>query len=226
MASKRKEKISLLLYYDYIDQFEMLDDSQFRKLIYSMIEFDRDGKEPELDKVSSMAFAFIKKRLILDKEKWKDQCNKNKENIEKRWNKNKEKNDSIQPNTTEYECIRKDTKYTDIDIEIEKDIEKDIEIESVCVINNTPPHTHTEVFQFCKSIFQNFNYDENDLKKSCKKFFNYYKEKNWQGVNDWHEKLEIWIDDDIENGKIKKQEDEDEYYDEAGFLHRNGRRIL
>ena len=32
MAYKKKEKISLMLYYDYIEQFECLSDEQLRKL--------------------------------------------------------------------------------------------------------------------------------------------------------------------------------------------------
>ena len=42
MAYKRKEKKSLLLYYDYIEQFKMLNDKQLRNLIYAMIEYDKN----------------------------------------------------------------------------------------------------------------------------------------------------------------------------------------
>ena len=62
MSYKKKEKISLLLYYDYLEQFEMLDDQQFRKLIYAMIDFDKNEIEPELDKMTKMAFLPIKRR--------------------------------------------------------------------------------------------------------------------------------------------------------------------
>ena len=87
MAYKKKEKISLLLYYDYIDQFEMLNDNQFRQLIYAMIEFDKNEKEPELDNITKMAFVPIKRRLKQDKENWKLTCKTNSESAKKRWNK-------------------------------------------------------------------------------------------------------------------------------------------
>ena len=54
MAYKRKEKKSLMLYYDYKDQFEMLTDEQLRKLIYAMIEYDKNDVEIELDKITKI----------------------------------------------------------------------------------------------------------------------------------------------------------------------------
>ena len=74
MPYKKKEKKSLLLYYDYLEQFELLDDKQLRKLIYAMIDFDKDSKETKLDKMTTMAFVPIKRRLIEDKKKWNRGC--------------------------------------------------------------------------------------------------------------------------------------------------------
>lgn len=70
--------------------------------------------------------------------------------------------------------------------------------------NIYPPNTHTQIFDFCLSIFS--EYDEKDLEKSCQKFFKYYNEKKWQGVNNWKEKVELWVLDDIDNRKIRKNE--------------------
>lgn len=68
-----------------------------------------------------------------------------------------------------------------------------------CVIDY--PRTHTEVFDFCFFLFPSCV--EKDLEDSCKKFYNYYQEKKWAGVNDWKTKAEIWVQDDIKNKKIK-----------------------
>lgn len=72
---------------------------------------------------------------------------------------------------------------------------------------NTPPDTHTQIFNFCLSIFS--EYVEKDLEKSCKKFFLNYKSKNWEGVIDWEAKLEQWIQQDIEDGKIQEKRKKD-----------------
>ena len=84
MPSKRKEKNSLLLYYDYKEQFDALDDKQLRQLIYAMIEYDKNNNEIELDNITKMAFIPIKRRLKQDKETYTNKCEKNRENILKR----------------------------------------------------------------------------------------------------------------------------------------------
>ena len=101
--------------------------------------------------------------------------NKDEQNIRK---KSHQKNELATVNDRQ----RMVTKLTDIDSDSDKD--KDIDSDSECVIYNTllePPHdTHT-VFDFALTLDE--NYEEKSLKSSCKKFFNYYKEKNWEGIN-------------------------------------------
>lgn len=194
MGYKRKAKKSLLLYYDYLEQFELLNDEQLRKLIYAMIEFDKNGAEPELDKITTMAFVPIKRKLIFDKEEWEKMCEKNKENANKRWGKK---------DAMVYDRMRKDAKYTDIDIDI--DIDTDIDTGSV---NNIPPHHTDDVFHLAIANFGEC--EEVSLRKSCDKFFKYYEKKEWQGVKNWEERLKMWIDDDISQGKIKVRENIDD----------------
>ena len=217
MSYKKKEKISLLLYYDYLEQFEMLDDQQFRKLIYAMIDFDKNEIEPELDKMTKMAFLPIKRRLKQDKKAWEEMCRKNSENVRKRWEKdNTSEYNGIRLNTNAYERIPKDTKNTDIDIEIEKDIEIENERERENNILSCTP-TLSEILSFGKSK----NVDE----EYCKNFYNHYEAIGWvngtgQQIKNWKLVFENWIKKDI---KINNKQ---EKIDEAGFIHRNGRRIL
>lgn len=218
MAYKRKEKKSLLLYYDYKDQFEMLTDEQLRKLIYAMIEFDKNDIEIELDKITKMAFAPIKRKLKDDKEKWTEICKTNSKNGKK----SHQKNELATVNDRQ----RMVTKLTDIDSDSDSDSDKDIDSDSECVINNTllePPHdTHT-VLDFASTL--NEKYEEKSLKASCKKFFNYYQEKKWQGIDNWQSKLEFWLNTDLEKGILKlKKEDVIEY--KNGFKYVNEKRIL
>lgn len=214
MAYKRKEKKSLLLYYDYKDQFEMLTDEQLRKLIYAMIEFDKNDNEIELDKITKMAFAPIKRKLKDDKEKWAEICKTNSKNGKKSHQKKEE--------TMANGRQRMVTNLTDID----SDSDSDKDIDSECVINNTllePPHdTHT-VLDFASTLDE--KYEEKSLKASCKKFFNYYQEKKWQGIDNWQNKLEFWLNTDLEKGILKlKKEDVIEY--KNGFKYVNEKRIL
>lgn len=119
MPYKKKDKKSLLLYYDYKEQFEVLDDKQLRQLIYAMIEYDKNDIEIELDNITKMAFIPIKRRLKADKEDWKITCETNRKNIQDYWDRVKG------TYTTEYDGIRANTMATDKDKE--KDKEKDID---------------------------------------------------------------------------------------------------
>ena len=115
-----------------------------------------------------------------------------------------------------------DANYADKD----KDKDKDKDSE-VCVINNTlcndPPHDLDTIFNFALSLEE--NYEEKSLKTSCKKFFNWYEEKKWKGVNNWRNKLELWLNDDLEKGKLKlKKEKNIEIID--GIKYENGKRLL
>lgn len=65
----------------------------------------------------------------------------------------------------------------------------------------SPPHTPTEIFDYCSAIFKDCMFD--DLEKSCKKMFKHYETKKWKDIYDWKSKAELWVQDDIDNGKIK-----------------------
>lgn len=206
MPYKKKEKKSLLLYYDYIEQFELLDDQQFRKLIYAMIEFDKNDNEVKLDKITKMAFVPIKRQLIEDKKKWEEICKINSENVKKRWEKLKD--------TSVYDRLRKDTNYTDKEKDNDKDKEKDKDNESE---NNIFTPALEEILKFGKEK----NIDE----EYCKKFFNHYEAIGWvngtgQQIKNWKLVFENWIKKD------KKVNDDEDYVDEAGFHYKNGRRLL
>ena len=189
MPYKKKEKISLMLYYDYLEQFECLTDEQLRKLIYAMIEFDKNDKEIELDKITKMAFIPIKKRLKLDKKKWVETCQTNSKNAKIRWDKE---------NATVCDGMPKDEKYADIekDIDIEKDKDKERESNNI-----SPPHTHAQIFDYCVLVFPNCI--EDDLKKSCQKMFRHYETKKWENIFNWKTKAEEWVQQDIEDKKIR-----------------------
>lgn len=191
MPYKKKEKISLMLYYDYLEQFECLNDEQLRKLIYAMIEFDKNENEIELDKVTKMAFIPIKKRLKLDKKKWIETCEVNSENAKKRWGKK---------NATVCDGMPKYAKYADIerDIDIEKEI--DIERESNNNINHTPTPSIFEIYSFCH---------ENGMEDfDCEYFYNHYEANGWTNNNgtkikNWKAKVKTWYSQDVKSGKIK-----------------------
>lgn len=208
MAYKKKEKISLMLYYDYLEQFECLTDEQLRQLIYAMIEFDKNEKEIQLDKVTKMAFIPIKKRLKLDKKKWVETCEINSENAKKRWNKN---------NATVCDGMPMDAKYADIEREIEKeiDIEKEIEGENN-IYSSIPTPTLDEILNY------SFELNVND-KEYCEKFYNHYEGIGWvngagQKIKNWKLVFKNWIKKDNLIKNEKQEYDTRKFYEDENGL--------
>lgn len=226
MAYKKKEKKSLLLYYDYMEQFELLDDSQFRKLIYAMIDYDKTGNEPKLDKLTKIAFISIKQRLARDKQMWEEMCKKNSENIKKRWEKKDTTvYDGIRANTTVYQSIPKYTKNTDIDNDNDIDIEIDNDNEIECVNNiiTHAPISLSDLIEYGEEIGVNVEY--------CEKFYNTYESTGWinkngQKITNAKSLLKKWMNEDKKKQQENKIDELEEYIDEAGFEYKNGRRVL
>lgn len=210
-------KTSVQVYYDYTDQFELLDDAQFRKIIYAMIEYDKTGKHKKLDKITNIAFSFIKKRIDYDQNKYFQKCEKNKKNIERYW-KSKAKNERIRTNTNVNERIPTDTKNTDIDIDIELDIDTDIDID-LDITNNSNNNkkrereskkvcdAHTPVFSDILDYGKEKDVDE----KYCERFFNHYESIGWVNGNgldikNWKLVFINWINKDKQNNNITKKQ--------------------
>ena len=109
-------KDSFILYLEQQEIFEMLTDEQAGQLIKNIFIYERTEQMPKMDKMLNLAFVPIMQALDKNRYKYEEKCKKNKENIEKRWNKK---------NTIVYERKKIDTNYTDNDNEYEYDNEHD-----------------------------------------------------------------------------------------------------
>lgn len=112
-------KNSFIVYYQYAEHFELLTDEELGRLIRAMLLYDKDGTLPQFEGVLKMAFSFIKTQLDIDKDKFNTICERNRKNIQKRWN---------TKNTTGKSGIPKNTKNTDNDNDNDNDNDK----KSVC----------------------------------------------------------------------------------------------
>lgn len=97
-------KDSFILYLEQQEIFEMLTDEQAGQLIKNIFAYERTGDMPQMDKMLNLAFIPIMQALDKNRYKYEEKCKKNKENIEKRWNKK---------NTSVYERKKTNTNYTD-----------------------------------------------------------------------------------------------------------------
>ena len=113
------------MYYDLLEQLKDFNDEQFGKVVRVMIKYDKDGIEPNIEDVQiKLAFNILKPTIDRNKQEYQYKCDRNRENINKRWNRQ---------DTNEYDGIRTNTNYTDNDIDIDNDIviNKNIEKENI-----------------------------------------------------------------------------------------------
>lgn len=113
-------KDSFILYLEQKQIFEMLTNEEAGQLIKAIFEYEDTGQTVSLDKSLQIAFIPIKSALDRNKEKYEKVIERNKKNIEKRWNKENTKN------TTGKNGIRKNTKNTDNDNEHDNEYDNDM----------------------------------------------------------------------------------------------------
>lgn len=104
-------KDSFILYLEQKEILDMLTDEEAGKLIKAIFEYEETGIMPELEKTLQLAFIPIKGCLDRNKEKYEKVVERNKKNIEKRWQKEDTKN------TTGKSGKKENTKNTDNDNE-------------------------------------------------------------------------------------------------------------
>ena len=95
---------------------EALDDGQVARLVRGISSYVSTGEVPTLDQVTSMAFSFIKIDLDKDSDKYEHVCERNRDNIGKRWNGHDAKDTSRTSGIPAVPVDTKNTKNTDSDL--------------------------------------------------------------------------------------------------------------
>lgn len=127
---------SFILYTSDYQLIEGLTDEQLGQLTRALFIYARDGEVINLEPVVRMAFVFIKDKIDRNQQKYQKKCERNRENIRKRWNKSNtndtKENERIPSDTTVYERIPSDTtRYlsdSDSDSDSDNDVSKETNI--------------------------------------------------------------------------------------------------
>lgn len=106
-------KTKIIVYRDWISTFESLSDEEAGKLIKHFFQYINDLNPEAPDRLTMLLFEPIKQTLKRDLRAYQETCEKNKDNVSKRWNKK---------NTTVYDRKKTHTKHTDSDSVIDSDI--------------------------------------------------------------------------------------------------------
>ncbi len=168
-----KDKKSFIAYCDWGETFDMLSDEEAGQLIKHIFAYVND-KNPKLEnRILEIAFKPIKLQLKRDLQKYETICAKNKENINKRWGKEK------RANTTVYGRKNRNTKNTDNDNDNDIDIDNDIIKEKI----------YKKEIAFKKSIEP---FIERYGEKTCQDFFLYWTEPNKSKTKLKYEMEKTW----------------------------------
>ena len=130
---------SFILYTSDYQLIEGLTDEQLGQLTRALFVYARDGEVIKLEPVVRMAFVFIKDKIDRNQQKYQKKCERNRENILKRWNKSNtndtKENERIPNDTSVYERIPNDTTRYLYDSDSDSDSDSDVSKETD---NNIP----------------------------------------------------------------------------------------
>lgn len=166
-------------YHSYIKQCKGLSDSELGRLFRALLEYSASGKVPELNGRESVAFDFMSANIDRDAESYKDTCNRNRENIAKRY-------ERIRPNTTVYETYQEKEEEKEKEELLKKDISNEISKKSTRQKKFVPP-TVEEVAAYCL---------ERKNKVDAAYFVDHYTSNGWkvgkQNMKDWKAAVRTW----------------------------------
>ena len=100
---------SFILYTSYYAIIEGLTDEQLGQLTRALFIYARDGEVINLEPVVRMAFSFIKDNIDRNADKYQKKCERNRENIRKRWEKKHSEDTTEQSDTNVYKRIPSNT---------------------------------------------------------------------------------------------------------------------
>lgn len=180
-------------YHSYIKQCKGLSDGELGRLFRALLEYSASGKVPELNGRESVAFDFMSANIDRDAESYKDTCNRNRENISKRY-------ERIRANTTVYETYQE--KEEEKEELLKKDISNEISKKSTRQKKFVPP-TVEEVASYCL---------DRKNKVDAAYFVDHYTSNGWkvgkQNMKDWKAAVRTWERNGY-NQPSKKQDAEE-----------------
>ena len=123
-----KDQKGFVVYGDIEESLNELTDEQVAKLFRGMVSYFNTGKEPKFSGLMKMVFIPIRQQMDRDTDKYEKKCEKNRESIQKYWDKVKadtNEYERIQTNTNEYERIPANTNVANTNIKTNTDTKTD-----------------------------------------------------------------------------------------------------
>lgn len=126
-----KEQKGFVVYGDIEESLDELSDEQVAKLFRGMVNYFNTGKEPKFSGLLKLAFIPIRQQMDRDVDKYEKKCQKNKENIQKYWDKVKGNADD----TNVYERIPSNAIATNTNTKTNTDTKTDTDTDTTTTTN-------------------------------------------------------------------------------------------
>ena len=96
-----KDQKGFIVYGDIKAVLDELPDEQVAHLFRGMVDYFVNGKDPKFSGVLKFVFIPIKQQMDRDSDKYEKKCERNRENVKKRWDREKDTTvcDGIRPYT-------------------------------------------------------------------------------------------------------------------------------
>ena len=174
-------KKAFLLYADYADYFQTLNDDELGRVIRAIFAYQRTGEIPSFDdRALKLVFDLIRNQIDRDFDKWRATAEKRKAAAQKRWsakNQNRAAEEAPEDNATE---AAEEVPTIENALKEQTDEKK------------TPSKRFQKptVSEVAEYVMQNgFNF-------APQQFFDYYESKGWRvgsaPMKDWHAAARLW----------------------------------
>lgn len=208
----------------YYESLKNLKEKDKKDIINAMLEYVFDDKIPQFSGIKYTIWTLIEPTLSTSKHR--SNSNSGAPSGNRNALKNKDKVDILDDDEKTIKNQSKNNQKTIFDLlgedkEKDKYKEKEKEWEKDNILYPThAPISFQDLIDYGKTIGADLEY--------CEKFYNTYESTDWvnkngQKITNAKSLLKKWVDEDFKNKKII---DDEETIDEAGFVHRNGRRII
>lgn len=122
-----KEQKGFIVYGDIKAVIDEMTDEQVALLFRGMVDYFTEGKAPKFTGVLKFVWITVQQQMDRDKEKYVEKCERNRSNITKRWEREKD--------TNEYGRIRTNTNDTNTNTNTDTNTKKDTDTTTTTTTN-------------------------------------------------------------------------------------------
>lgn len=227
------EKVNFIFYGEWIDYFKEMNDKEIAQTMRAIFDTVGGKSVENLKGISAVTYKVVKNQIERDVQKYREKCEKNKKNIEKRWQKDTDvipteyerntnvfkKDTDVIPNSS-FGTVKKSNKEKDKDKENVNEGESNRKGDCKGENKPAPARFQNPTIDEVKKVAEELGFTE----KMAERFFYHYDANGWvQGkdkpIFNWVSALNSWAakEHDFEKPPDGKKPYTERQYDPAAL---------